>query len=80
MGKESAYDAGDTGDTGLIPGLGRVSGEEMASHFSILAWEMPGTENPGGLYSPLGHKELDTTAQRTQKELRAKKDTAFPQQ
>ena len=80
MGKESAYDAGDTGDAGLIPGLGRVSGEEMASHFSILAWEMPGTENPGGLYSPLGHKELDTTAQRTQKELRAKKDTAFPQQ
>ena len=64
----------------MIPGLGRVSGEEMASHFSILAWEMPGTENPGGLYSPLGHKELDTTAQRTQKELRAKKDTAFPQQ
>ena len=31
MGKESAYDAGDTGDAGLIPGLGRVSGEEMAS-------------------------------------------------
>ena len=64
MGKESAYDAGDTGDTGLIPGLGRVSGEEMASHFSVPAWEMPGTEEPGGLYSPLGHKELATTEHR----------------
>ena len=64
MGKESAYDAGDIGDTGLIPGLGRVSGEEMVSHFSVLAWEMPGTEEPGGLYSPLGHKELATTEHR----------------
>ena len=61
-------------------GWEEVSGEEMASHFSILACEMPGTEEPGGLYSPLGHKELDTTAQSTQKELRAKKDTACPQQ
>ena len=23
--------------------------EEMATHFSILAWETPGTEEPGGL-------------------------------
>ena len=33
--------------------------KEMASHSSILAWEIPGTEEPG--YSPRGHKELDTT-------------------
>ena len=26
MGKESAYNAGDTGDVGLIPGLGRSPG------------------------------------------------------
>ena len=26
MGKESAYDAGDTRDAGLIPGLGRYPG------------------------------------------------------
>ena len=32
---------------------------EMATHWSILAWEIPWTEKPG--YSPLGHKELDTT-------------------
>ena len=28
---------------------------EMASHSSILAWEIPWTEEPGGL-SPKGHK------------------------
>ena len=25
--------------------------KEMATHSSILAWEIPGTEEPGGLYS-----------------------------
>ena len=34
----------------------------MATHFSILAWEIPWTEEPGG-YSPRGHKELDKTEQ-----------------
>ena len=28
----------------------------MAIHFSILAWRIPWTEEPGG-YSPWGHKE-----------------------
>ena len=32
----------------------------MAIHFSILAWEIPGTEEPGGLHS-MGLKESDTT-------------------
>ena len=36
--------------------------EEMATHSSILAWEISWTEDPGGL-SPWGHKELDTTWQ-----------------
>ena len=31
---------------------------EMATHSSILAWEIPWREEPGGLYSPWGHKEL----------------------
>ena len=35
--------------------------EGMAAHNSILAWEIPWTEEPGGLYSPWGRKELDTT-------------------
>ena len=32
----------------------------MATHSSILAWEIPWTEEPGG-YNPQGHKELDPT-------------------
>ena len=34
--------------------------EEMATHSSILAWRIPGTEKPGGLQS-LGCKESDMT-------------------
>ena len=33
----------------------------MAAHSSILAWRIPRTEKPGGLYSPWGRKESDTT-------------------
>ena len=32
----------------------------MATHFSILAWEIPWTEEPGGPQS-VGSKELDVT-------------------
>ena len=32
--------------------------EEMATCFSILAWEIPWTEDPGGL-QPMGSQELD---------------------
>ena len=46
-GKESICKAGDLG---LIPGLGRSPGEGN-THFSILAWEIPRTEEPGGLQS-----------------------------
>ena len=35
--------------------------KEMATHSSILAWKIPWTEEPGGLYTPWGRKELDTT-------------------
>ena len=35
--------------------------EEKATHSSILAWKIPRTEEPGGLYSPWGHEESDTT-------------------
>ena len=34
--------------------------KEMATHFSILAWEIPRTEEPGGLQST-GLQELGTT-------------------
>ena len=35
--------------------------KEMATHSSTLAWKIPWTKEPGRLYSPWGHKELDTT-------------------
>ena len=39
------------GDAGLIPGQEDPLGKEMATHFSILAWRIPWTEEPGGLQS-----------------------------
>ena len=35
--------------------------EGMATHSNILAWRIPRTEETGGLPSPWGHKESDTT-------------------
>ena len=35
--------------------------KEIATQSSILAWKIPWTEELGRLYSPWGHKELDTT-------------------
>jgi len=34
--------------------------KEMAPHSNVLAWRIPGTEEPGGL-QPMGSQELDTT-------------------
>ena len=53
--KESACNAGDEGS---IPNGEDPLEEGMAIHFSILAWEIPWTEKPGGLWS-MDHKELD---------------------
>ena len=39
------------GDVGLIPDPGRSPGEGNATHSSILAWEIPCTEEPSGLQS-----------------------------
>ena len=36
-------------DSGLIPGSGRCPGGGNGNHSSILAWEIPWTEDPGGL-------------------------------
>ena len=35
--------------------------KEMATHSNTLAWKIPWTEEPGGLHSPRGRKESDTT-------------------
>ena len=57
--KESAFYARAAGDSCSIPGLGRslVGGH---AHSSILAWRIPGTEEPGGLQF-MGCKESDMT-------------------
>ena len=41
----------NAGDAGLIPGLGRSPEEGNGNHSSILAWEIPWTEEPGRLQS-----------------------------
>ena len=49
---------------------------EMAIHSSILAWRIPGTEEPGELQS-MGSKESDTTERLTYIEIRGFKDCIF---
>ena len=39
------------GDADLIPGLGRSRGEGNGNHSSVLAWEIPWTEELGRLQS-----------------------------
>ena len=51
MVKNLPANAGAAGGMGSIPGSGRSPGEEMATHSSILAWRVPGTEEPGRLQS-----------------------------
>ena len=51
MVKNPPPNAIDTGDAGLIPGLGRSPAEGNVTHSSILAWRIPWTEEPGGLQS-----------------------------
>ena len=51
----------NVGDPGLIPESGRSPG--MATHSSILAWEIPWTEEPGRPQSMRVTKESDTTEQ-----------------
>ena len=43
--------AANAGHMGLISELGRYLEKEMATHSSILGWEIPWTEEPGGLQS-----------------------------
>ena len=41
--------ARDIRDTGSVPGQKDSLEEGMATHYSILAWRIPWTEEPGGL-------------------------------
>ena len=47
----------NAGEVGLIPGSGRSPGEENGNHSSILAWEIPWTEEPGGP-EPMGSQRV----------------------
>ena len=50
--KNPPTNTGDTRDTGFgLPGSGRTLEKGMAAHSNILAWEIPWTEEPGGLQS-----------------------------
>ena len=51
MAKNPSANAGDARDMSSIPGLGRSLEKEMASHSSILAWEISWTEESSGLQS-----------------------------
>ena len=66
MGKESACNAGDTGDVGAVPELGRSHEKEIATCTSIPVWKIPWTEETGRLQSMrlqrVGH-DLETKQQ-----------------
>ena len=56
----------NAGDAGSIPGSEDPPEEEMATHSSILAWEISWTEQPG--VHPWGHKRLKMTEQLNNKQ------------
>ena len=58
--KNSPANAGDARDTSSILGLEDPLEEGKAIHSSILAWEIPWTEEPGRLQS-IGSHRSDTT-------------------
>ena len=59
-GKESACNAGDSGNSGLALDWKDPLEKKMATHSNILAQKTPWTEEPGGLWSigsqRVGHK------------------------
>ena len=54
--KDPLVSAGDTGDVGLTPASKDPLERKLATHSSILAWEIAWTENPGGLQSMGPHR------------------------
>ena len=47
----------NVGDPGSVPGWEDLLEKGMAAHFSILAWRIPWTEEPGGL-QPVGSQRV----------------------
>ena len=58
--KNPPANAGDTADTGSIPGSGRSPGGEHGNPLQFLPGESHGQRTRWD-YSPWGHKELDKT-------------------
>ena len=61
--KDLPADAGDVRDAGSSPGREDLLEKEMATHSSILAWEIPKTEGPGGLQSMGSHSQTQLSVQ-----------------
>ena len=59
--KNPPANVGDIKDAGSIFESGKSLEEGMAIHSSIFAWGIPWREKLGGLYSPWGCKDSDTT-------------------
>ena len=57
--KGSTYNAGDTGDAGSIPGLGRLPGGGNGNPFQYSCLENPMDKRSLVGYSPWGCKESD---------------------
>ena len=57
MVENPSANAGNIRDMNSIPGLGRSTEKEMATYSSILAWEIPWAEKPGGL-QPMGSQRV----------------------
>ena len=55
--------SGNARHTSLIPESGKSPGEGNGTHSSILAWEIPWTEEPGRATVHAVAKELDRTYQ-----------------
>ena len=59
--------AGDANDEDSVPGSGRCPGEGMVTHSSIIAWEMPWTEEPSGIHGvPQSWTQLKRLSTHTQ--------------
>ena len=57
-GSDSKESACNAGDLGSIPRSGRSLEEGVKTHCSMLAWRIPGTEEPGGLQSRESQREI----------------------
>ena len=61
MVKNPRANAGDVRGHTFHPGSGRPPGKGNGNPLCILGWRISWTEEPGGLRSPWGRKESDTT-------------------